>query len=33
MATVDWVAWLADLAGPTPSVWRLLWDAVRGRPI
>jgi hypothetical protein len=19
--------------GPTPSVWRLLWDAVRGRPI
>ncbi len=24
---------MADLAGPTPSVWRLLWDAVRGRPI
>ena len=23
---------LEGLPGPTPSVWRLLWDAVRGRP-
>lgn len=24
---------LEDLGGPTPSVWRLMWDAVRGRSI